>query len=84
MPKGPKGEKRPADVVANAVHIMRMATGEIPRDEPKKAGKHGKIVADLATMDEDERLLLVTKKIQEARTARRKSKGQVRRSTKGS
>lgn len=28
MPKGPKGEKRPADVVGNAVKIMRIATGE--------------------------------------------------------
>ena len=28
MPKGPKGEKRPADVVANAVKVMRIATGE--------------------------------------------------------
>ncbi len=29
MPKGPKGQKRPADVIGNAVHIMRIATGEI-------------------------------------------------------
>ncbi len=28
MPKGPKGEKRPADVIGNAVRIMRIATGE--------------------------------------------------------
>ena len=28
MPIGPKGEKRPADVVANAVHVMRVATGD--------------------------------------------------------
>ena len=28
MPTGPNGEKRPADVVANAVHTMRVATGE--------------------------------------------------------
>lgn len=28
MPKGPKGEKRPADVIANAVKVMRIATGE--------------------------------------------------------
>jgi hypothetical protein len=28
MPKGPKGEKRPADVIGNAVHVMRIATGE--------------------------------------------------------
>jgi hypothetical protein len=29
MPTGPKGQKRPADVIGNAVKIMRIATGEI-------------------------------------------------------
>jgi hypothetical protein len=29
MPRGPKGERRPADVIGNAVHIMRVLTGEI-------------------------------------------------------
>jgi hypothetical protein len=29
MPRGPKGEKRSADVIGNAVHVMRIATGEI-------------------------------------------------------
>lgn len=28
MPTGPKGEKRPADPIANAVRVMRIATGE--------------------------------------------------------
>ncbi len=28
MPKGPKGQKRPADEVSNAVKVMRIATGE--------------------------------------------------------
>jgi hypothetical protein len=28
MPTGPKGEKRPADVIGNAVKVMRIATGE--------------------------------------------------------
>ena len=28
MPKGPKGENRPADVIGNAVKVMRIATGE--------------------------------------------------------
>ena len=32
MPKTPKGAKRPADVIANAVHVMRIATGEIVED----------------------------------------------------
>lgn len=34
MPKGPKGEKRPADVIGNAVHIMRIATGEVEDTSP--------------------------------------------------
>ena len=29
MPKGPDGQMRPADVIGNAVHIARIATGEI-------------------------------------------------------
>jgi hypothetical protein len=29
MPKGPKGQKRPADVIGNAVHVMRIAIGDI-------------------------------------------------------
>ena len=32
MPKGPKGEKRPADPIANAVRIARIATGEEPEE----------------------------------------------------
>ena len=35
MPRGPKGEKRPADVIGNAVHVMRIATGEIDESPPK-------------------------------------------------
>jgi hypothetical protein len=38
MPKGPKGEKRPADVIGNAVHVMRIATGEV-EDKPEQSGK---------------------------------------------
>jgi hypothetical protein len=28
MPKGPQGQKRPADAIGNAVRVMRIATGE--------------------------------------------------------
>ena len=28
MPKGPKGEKRPADVIGAAVRVMEIATGQ--------------------------------------------------------
>jgi hypothetical protein len=29
MPTGPKGEKRPTDVIGNAIMIAKIATGEI-------------------------------------------------------
>jgi hypothetical protein len=35
MPTGPKGEKRPADVIGNAVRVMEIATGE--REEEYEA-----------------------------------------------
>lgn len=31
----PKGEKRPADVIGNAVHVMKIATGEIEETTPE-------------------------------------------------
>jgi hypothetical protein len=39
MPRGPKGEKRPADAIGNAVHVMRIATGEI-EDKVADDGKN--------------------------------------------
>ena len=34
MPRAPRGERRPADVIGNAVHVMRLATGQITDDVP--------------------------------------------------
>ena len=42
MPRGPKGEKRPADVIGNAVKIMRIATGDKPEDYRNVAPKRAK------------------------------------------
>jgi hypothetical protein len=36
MPKGPKGQKRPADVIGNAVKVMRIATGEEQDEFPSE------------------------------------------------
>jgi hypothetical protein len=41
MPKGPQGQKRPADVTKNAVHIMRIATGQEQETPPKAAQSKG-------------------------------------------
>ncbi len=39
MPTGSKGEKRPADLTSNTVHIMRNATGEIEEGAPADDAK---------------------------------------------
>ena len=39
MLKGPKGQKRPADVLSNAVMVMRTATGEIEESGQTDDGK---------------------------------------------
>lgn len=44
MPRGPKGEKRPADVNARAVMIGRIATGEV-EDKVTDDGKNPAAVA---------------------------------------
>ena len=35
MPKGPKGQKRPADVVKNAVLVMKIATSEMEETDTR-------------------------------------------------
>jgi hypothetical protein len=48
MPRGPKGERRPADVIGNAVHVMRIAIGDEPEDygpAPESEGKDPAAVA---------------------------------------
>jgi hypothetical protein len=47
MPRGPKGERRPADVIGNAVHVMRIATGQI-EDEIPTPESEGKDTAAVA------------------------------------
>ena len=39
MPTGPKGERRPADVIGNVVKVMRIATGEETDPLPADDGK---------------------------------------------
>ena len=55
MPRGPKGERRPADVIGNAVKVMRIAVGEEAEDTPdtgknkaaQELGKLGGVVAKI-------------------------------------
>ena len=39
MPKGPKGQKRPADMIGNAIKVARIATGEEAEDFGADDGK---------------------------------------------
>lgn len=73
MPTGPKGEKRPADVIGNAIKIARIATGEendaAPDDGKNKAAQElgrvgGKKRAEGMTA---ERRTEIAKKAAEAR-----------------
>ena len=44
MPTGSKGEKRPADVIGNAVHVMRIAeTSDVFRQVGAAAGAAGEL-----------------------------------------
>jgi len=48
VPKGPRGERRPADVIGAAVQVMRIATGEESDDRedaptPSPAAQLGKL-----------------------------------------
>lgn len=65
MPRGPKGEKRPADVIGNAVKVMRIAVGEEQdRDgtSPAKAARALKGgLARNAKLDKDERAKIAKK-----------------------
>jgi hypothetical protein len=39
MPKGPKGQKQPANVIGNAVRVAKIAMGEQQEDFPTDDGK---------------------------------------------
>jgi hypothetical protein len=47
MPKGPKGQKRPADVIGTAIMVAKIATGEIAdniptgKEDASRGGKKG-------------------------------------------
>ena len=48
MPKGPKGEKRPADPIARAVMVAKIATGEVEDEVERKRAGNGKREAIVA------------------------------------
>lgn len=50
MPKGPKGQKRPADVVSNAIKVARIATGEEDEAMPAKRPAKSEAAAELGRL----------------------------------
>jgi hypothetical protein len=42
MPRGPRGEKRPADVIGAAVMVAKIATGEIKEGESSTVQKRAR------------------------------------------
>ena len=65
MPKGPRGERRPADVIGVAVMVGRIVTGEIEEHarEPSNKVRSGLAVAKVRTtnMSKEERSAVVRK-----------------------
>lgn len=63
MPKGPRGEKRPANVVGCAVHVARVTTGEIEDTAYKMPNKvragHAAARARRTSLTPDERSAIV-------------------------
>lgn len=45
MPRGPKGEKRPGDVIGAAIMVGRIATGELDENAKTDDGKNAAAVA---------------------------------------
>lgn len=45
MPKGPQGQKRPADVIGAAIKVAKIATGELEEDAVGADGKDAAAVS---------------------------------------
>lgn len=77
MPRGPRGEKRPADVIGNAVRVMQIATGEVEddrRDPAKQLAREGGLIGGpkRAAMLSKKRRAEIAKKAASARWSKTK------------
>lgn len=68
MPKGPQGQKRPADVIGNAILVAKIATGEATETERVKSA-----AAELGSKGGKARAKALTKK-KRAEIAKRAAK----------
>jgi len=62
MPRGPKGEKRPADAIGAAVMVAKIATGEIKEDSAKKKPAKNPAAAELGRLGGQARAKRLSKK----------------------
>jgi len=71
MPKGPQGQKRPADVIGTAIKVAQIATGEIEEkvDESKALSRKGGLMGGKARAEKlsTERKKAIAKKAAKAR-----------------
>lgn len=74
MPKGPRGEKRPADAIGLAVLVGRIATGEVEETTVNEARQRGGLAGGAARAEKlnSEQRVAIAKKAAEVRW---KSKG---------
>jgi len=68
MPKGPQGQKRPADVIGNAVRVMQIATGEVEEKLPRRSA-----AAEMGSKGGNARAMTLSKE-QRSAIARRAAK----------
>ena len=71
MPKGPKGQKRPADVIGNAVRVMEIATGQREEEYDTSDEAKDQAAAALGRKGGKARALRMT--VEERREAARKA-----------
>lgn len=59
MPKGPQGQKRPADVIGTAIMVAKIATGEVEEGaeekKPRRTGGRTGAVARAAKLTPEQR-----------------------------
>ncbi len=57
MPKGPKGEKRPTDVIGAAVKVAKIATGEIEEDLDDDGKNRAATILSAATIADEKSIV---------------------------
>jgi hypothetical protein len=73
MPKGPRGEKRPGDVIGAAIMVAKIATGEAEEELPMEGRRRGGVTGGKARaekLDSNQRVEIAKR----AAAARWKSK----------